>query len=124
MTPRGRSLTEEEIDRARSERASGKSYHEIAALFGVSYNAVRRKLDDDFRIQANESAKRCQENRRYEGSTGVSADVDRTRRQVPPDVLLERERATRADVSLTAAILGDPLPGRSALDKKRSEAGS
>ncbi len=39
--------------------------------------------------------------------------------RVPEDVVDELIRATCAPRSLTAKILGDPLPGRSALDKMR-----
>ena len=40
-----------------------------------------------------------------------------------PSVLGERERQyeLRAQQSLTAAFFGDPLPGRSALDRRRAE---
>jgi len=40
-----------------------------------------------------------------------------------PSVLEERERQyeLRAQQSLTAAFFGDPLPGRSALDRRRAE---
>lgn len=42
---------------------------------------------------------------------------------VPADVLAERaQRALLEPRNLTAAILGDPLPGRSALDKRRTGA--
>lgn len=37
---------------------------------------------------------------------------------VPRNVLTEREKVIRASQSLTAILMGDPLPGRSALDRK------
>jgi hypothetical protein len=37
---------------------------------------------------------------------------------VPPHVKQEMERATAAPQTITALVLGDPLPGRSAWDKK------
>jgi hypothetical protein len=40
---------------------------------------------------------------------------------IPEEVLRERERVMQADVGLSVALLGDPRPGRSALDRKRNE---
>lgn len=40
---------------------------------------------------------------------------------VPREALADRDRRMALEhASLTAALLGDPLPGRSALDKRRS----
>jgi hypothetical protein len=36
----------------------------------------------------------------------------------PAEVIAERDRALYAPQSLTAMLLGDPLPGRSALDRR------
>lgn len=42
-------------------------------------------------------------------------------RPVPPvEVAAERDRVAAARVSLTAELMGDPSPGRSALDRKRA----
>lgn len=40
------------------------------------------------------------------------------RAELPADVYAERNAALAAGQSPIAALLGDPLPGRSALDKK------
>ena len=37
---------------------------------------------------------------------------------IPPEVQEERDRAYLAEVPLSVTLMGDPLPGRSALDKK------
>lgn len=41
---------------------------------------------------------------------------------IPPDpeTLAERDRAMAAPQTLTAIVAGDPLPGRSALDRRSS----
>ncbi len=40
-------------------------------------------------------------------------------RTAPDEVLAERETAWRAELTPNMVILGDPLPGRSALDANR-----
>jgi hypothetical protein len=40
-------------------------------------------------------------------------------RTAPNEVWAEREAAWRAELTPNMAVLGDPLPGRSALDAKR-----
>lgn len=48
----------------------------------------------------------------------------RTGPPAPPDYVLEEAaRAARAQRSLTAQIMGDPVPGRRALDAKAGEVG-
>jgi hypothetical protein len=39
-------------------------------------------------------------------------------RQAPPEVLAERDAAWASEVTPNIVVLGDPLPGRSALDAK------
>ena len=41
------------------------------------------------------------------------------RRAIPDEVLAEREAVWRAELTPNMVVLGDPLPGRSALDVKR-----
>ena len=40
-------------------------------------------------------------------------------RAIPDEVLAEREAVWRAELTPNMVVLGDPLPGRSALDVKR-----
>jgi hypothetical protein len=39
-------------------------------------------------------------------------------RQAPPEVLAERDAAWASELTPNIVVLGDPLPGRSALDAK------
>jgi hypothetical protein len=39
--------------------------------------------------------------------------------KVPDAVMAERDRVTLAPLTISQALLGDPPPGRSALDKRR-----
>lgn len=107
-------ITDEQVDAARELVAEGFSLREAGRKVGASHSGIHRRLNPEFRLQANERAVSA-----YHGSTGVTADVDRARNQIPEDVRAERKRATSSTRSLTAEILGDPRPGRSALDKQR-----
>lgn len=93
--------TEREYRDAKRFLAQGWSYQQIAARFGRSPDAVQKRLRADptrFR-------------------TILHGDVVAPP-SVPESVEADRdERAMLEPRSLTALICGDPLPGRSALDK-------
>lgn len=58
--------------------------------------------------------------KRIEPGAGRAAEYsDPIARHVDRSAWAERQRAFAADLSLTASLMGDPLPGRSALDRKR-----
>jgi hypothetical protein len=50
---------------------------------------------------------------------GMKHDLPVRKLIVPDRVLIERERRVSAPVTINSLILGDPLPGYSALDRKR-----
>lgn len=90
-------------ERAQRMRRGGMSYRHIAETLHISEDRVKMKFNNEA----------C----RFRVETGT----DKPHKSgPPPSVLIERERATRAEVSLTASLCGDPLPGRSALDKQRA----
>lgn len=89
--------------RAKRMRRGGMSYRHIAEALHISEDRVKMKF-------ANDAAKLRMERGEPVRKNGV----------VPNSVLLERDRAKARPITLTAEIFGDPLPGRSALDKKRS----
>jgi hypothetical protein len=87
------SLTSDEIHTARLMRRQGKTIEEIARGLGRSRDAIREACRGFARIVHSVA--------------------------VPDHVLAEREQClARPPRDLTAAIAGDPLPGRSALDRK------
>lgn len=107
-------ITKEQVDHARELLAEGHSIREVGRRVGASHSGIYRRLNPEHRLQTNERAVSA-----YHASTGATADVDRARNQIPEHVSEERKRAASGGRSLTAEILGDPLPGRSALDKQR-----
>ena len=86
-------MSPEQIEQAQTMRRNEMPWAHIAKHFGVTPDTVRRVLDPEWAA------------RRRAGIT----DGERLLREVPAD--------TR---DLTARALGDPLPGRSALDRMRN----
>jgi response regulator RpfG family c-di-GMP phosphodiesterase len=93
----GHPLTSDEIHTARLLRREGKTFGQIARRLGHSRESIRDVCKGLARI--------------------VIHDVKAV--AIPDHVLAERDqRLARQPRDLTAAIVGDPLPGRSALDRK------
>lgn len=111
-------LSDEQIKQAKKLRAAGWTWTRLGQKFGCAWETVRRRIDPEYAEFRKQQINRAR---------GVHRIGD-----VAP---LLRERATRADVrhsaeslmddvpadtrDLTARMLGDPLPGRSALDQKK-----
>ena len=99
----GRPLTSDEIRTARLLRREGETFGQIARRLGCSRETIRKACKGLARIVIH----------------GVQAVV------VPDHVLAEREqRLARQPRDLIAAIVGDPLPGSSALDRKMASVGA
>lgn len=104
-----RTFTEAEIDLARTLRREGASWNAVARALGRRSKAgIRKRLDDDYREQINERRRDYMRNRRVRG-----CDV----RDVGVRAPISPAPASYAD--LTAAMMGDPPIGRSALDARR-----
>jgi hypothetical protein len=106
MTGRPRfNLSPEVIRRARELRTAGTAWAEIGARLGYSENTIRTRIDPDFNWPNKATGSFLYIR---EGETRVSkADAERALRAIPID--------TRTRV---ARFMGDPIPGRSALDRK------
>lgn len=110
-----KTLTPEQVEEAKRLRATPTRYHpvmstrKIANTMKVSEYAVCRALGllvaPDYRADP----------------LGKDFGLGKVSIAIPEEVLLERERVMGADVPLSVALLGDPRPGRSALDRKRNE---
>lgn len=89
-------------ERAQALKAEGKSYNEIAAALDLKPGQVRSKFEVEH----------------YRHQTAIQGAAHRP----SEDVLEDRDRRSMAPRDLTSSIFGDPPPGYSALDKKRSGA--
>ena len=110
-------MTPAQIARINEMRASGMAWKAIAEQFGVSHETIRRVVEPGYREHRNALSRA----RRQSSGEGKA---DRAFNHVPEmrvDDKRDGERLLRevpADTrDLTARICGDPLPGRSALDR-------
>lgn len=109
---------------ARRLFAEGKRWADIKRVTGLSYDTLKRKLVPEYAERRAERVRRRRMRKRGEsvpalvesrvhpsGPKGPSReDIAKALATIPPD-----------DRSLTARIMGDPLPGRSALDRMRGQ---
>lgn len=101
-------LTQEQKAKARELRAKGWSYLRIADVVGCNRESLRRHCDPT-------AAERIRDSRAGE-------KLGRTFNRADMAVMLEEFLARIAEIppdtrDLTGRLMGDPLPGRRALDK-------
>lgn len=110
-----------QIIAAKAMLANHMNWREIGDCFGVHPETVRRAIDQQYRVRrAEQKAQRKAERRMLEkeGVDRASAGWCMDRRQVRSDVEARMAEIPRDTRDLTARVCGDPLPGRSALDRR------
>lgn len=110
-------LSYEQIVEARKMRQRHMSWQRIADAFGCSAKTVRRPLDQEW------SAKRAQgirEARRYRNARRAKREVRMIREAPSARPSQEMLDARQQPATIGQLILGDPLPGRSALDRRQA----
>ena len=93
-----REFTEWELTFARAARMECNGWSPIARYLNCHHDTLRKALDPTYRQPKPPEPRRA---------------------EIPPDVARERDRTINAPRTLTALLLGDPAPGRSALDRVR-----
>lgn len=118
------SLTPAEERRASDLKTLGMGWSDIGKAMCRSPDTIRRKLDPGFREKRNKQIDEARLRRKdprmrtYVSSIG-NHWVDVAKREIVPDaVVADRDRRLNAPMTLGMALLGDPLPGRSALDRR------
>jgi hypothetical protein len=102
-------VTQEALDKAAAMRARGISWGRIARVVGFGEERVRRILDPGFAVRRAAGIRQARFTRGARGEPHrrlTDAEARQALATIPAD--------TR---SISAKIMGDPLPGRSALDK-------
>jgi len=116
----GRRWTAEEDQLLRNLIGSGQSLKEAAPLLGRPYHSTKEhwRWINMTVEQRMERANRL----RMSGPSGIIRRVDEnsTRGATPSHLFEERDRRLSADRSLTCRLMGDPPPGFSALDRRRT----
>jgi hypothetical protein len=100
---------------------AGERPRTIADRYGVSEESVRRRFDKAWGERRNQGIREARQRRRVAPSyLEPGADQNRaTRAEVRADAARLAASIPRDTRSLTARVFGDPLSGRSALDKER-----
>lgn len=111
-------MTPFEINQAWKLRAQGFSYRKIAEAIGTcSAKTIRLTLHPHGRRPARATPPKR--------NPDVHRVIKRINKPPPQEVLDAAERAYQirmsAHLTLGQALLGDPLPGQSALDKRKSD---
>lgn len=103
--------------RARNLRNMGLSWNEVARKLGVSVIFLRRAIDADYvqrrRLYGKVHRAKCQKQRGR--SDFVNCATHAATRRMAERLLSDLPQDTR---NITARLMGDPLPGRSALDRR------
>jgi hypothetical protein len=108
-------FTSQVLQRALELKEQGMSWSRISARLGVSDEGLRRRLVPGFATRRQQLIREA----RYARALGKSPD---TPRHIPEAEALAVLRTVPTDTRRPIArLMGDPLPGRSALDKKRAE---
>lgn len=127
---RGQAWTKGEWQRAEELLQRGHSRSEVALVIGKTPEQLRQKIAyEEMSGEKRELIRQRINARRRERTAGLPPKVVRQRvftpllERAPPEVFIERERRrATAPRDLTAAFFNDPLPGFSALDRRRIEA--
>lgn len=111
-------MTEDQIALGQRMLASGSTWKEVVRTTGCSIHHVKKALDPEYQERRREK-----DRRRYRQihAQKTAEAGHRAATAIPPSearrALASIPRDTR---NLTARVLGDPLPGRSALEQGRT----
>jgi hypothetical protein len=124
----GNKWTDDQIAKLYRLKGEGKSVLEIAALMGCNRSRINTRLHYDRMTPEQRAAKR-ERNTKWARNEGGLAPrqgqpyrfrVDVAASRPSDELIAERDRCLTQPRDLTAAFFGDPLPGRSALDRRQS----
>jgi hypothetical protein len=112
-------LSDKQISMAKKMRRENppQPWQAVGKACGCSADTIRRRLDPKWREMKAESLRRSRARRLAAGQNIVQPKTHPVRQQAEK-LLAQIPEDTR---SLTARLAGDPLPGRSALDRKMME---
>jgi hypothetical protein len=103
------------VEKARALKAQGWGYTRIGELLGTTGQTVKTRLEPDYEELRKQ---RTNEIRRSHRGYSIK-DVVLSERRVPEEILAARLAEIPQDTRTQGQrLLGDPLPGRSALDRR------
>jgi hypothetical protein len=121
-------LTSEQRAEALRLHRGGMTLQGIMDRFNCSYESARRAVDPAWARQRQEQVNEARRRRALGkepapgkgGRLYARAETTKTGRVSPEDIQARLREVPSDTRSLTAVLLGDPLPGRSALDRGAS----
>ncbi len=100
-------------------RAGRATWMDIQRHTGIPVERLKRALLPGFREMRNERAAESKRRRRAEREAGALPALPGERRRITPEEAEAVLRTVPMDTrSITGRMFGDPLPGRSALDRR------
>jgi hypothetical protein len=124
MTHYRNPLSQQQINDARRRLEDGERMAHIARRLHVRADWLKGLIDTEHaekrRRERRESARRSRK-KQAKLPPILHPAVREPRVEVPQDVLFELKRAHARPQSVSAFLLGDPLPGRSALDRMQQQ---
>jgi hypothetical protein len=113
-------LTPEQHFKAKKWAAENRTVEWIASQFGCARDTVRRVVDPEWRARRNLGIKLAKQSRNEGAAYHGDGLLVIPRQRPSASVIIERDRNYYgAAWTPNQQILGDPLPGRSALDRMR-----
>lgn len=111
-------LSTEQIEEARELSAIGWSYARIGERLGCAYGTVRLALDADYAVMRRIGSRETRQ-RRYKPEKRPAGRENASGASVKEDAAARLAEIPKDDRTLTGQMFGDPLRGRSALDKRQ-----
>lgn len=114
-------LTQEQIEEARQLRARNWTFQRIGEHLGCAFHTVKRVLDPDYAVKRRIQVREARDKREPKGyvPSRKTARENATAVSVKEDAAARLAEVPKDDRSLTARMFGDPLKGRSALDRRQ-----
>lgn len=116
-------LTYEHIMEARKLRQQNTPWMRIGAILGCHEDIIRRRLDPEWAAKRRDGIRRARLNRRRENRQRKLAVAEDRRARVEASARPTQEMldAISLPVTISQVLLGDPPPGRSALDMRQRQ---
>lgn len=124
MTEPRNPLTTHQIESAKSRYEAGERMSTIARHLRVRPDWLKCLIDPEHDMRRRKTRMESARRRRATQPklpAVLHADAHESRVVVPRDVLLEKHRAFARPQTVSAFLMGEPLPGRSALDRMQRQ---
>lgn len=117
---KSKAVSAEMIETVRRLRAANVSWDDCGSAVDLSRETVRKLLDPEYRERRRVAVNECRVRRYWELKKPSSRTLDLPPVRPPAEVLADAlRRRSLVRPTITSQFFGDPLPGYSALDRRR-----